>query len=360
MLKTPKPTLPQLQTEIPGPRSREHIDTLAATECPAITARRARRRDASGVDQDPIVWERAWGANVEDVDGNIYVDLTAAFAVCGLGHAHPAVVAAGQTQLAALPHAMGDVYPSRAKIELCELLADVAPGDLRQSILGCSGADAVEAALKTARVHTGKDGVVAFTGGYHGLSYGALAATAYRREFRAPFRAQINPHVRHMPFPNPYRPPVGAPAGEAVGTWVLELLEARLSDPVSGWPPMGAMIVEPIQARGGDVVPPSGFLAGLREVCDRHGIVLIFDEIYCGFGRTGRLFACEHEGVLPDLLCAGKAMGGGFPISACIGRPDVMASWGASKGEAIHTQTFLGNPIGSAMAAASSWPSGTR
>ncbi|MCP4809081.1 MAG: aspartate aminotransferase family protein [Proteobacteria bacterium] len=317
-------SLPNLKTSLPGPASRALVDRLARVECPAITSRRARRAEALGVaDTDPIVWSSARGANVLDVDGNVLVDLTAGFGVASVGHAHPAVVAAGQAQLGVLPHAMGDAFPDPRRIELLERLAELT--GLSHTILGSSGSDAVEAALKTARMATGRDGVLAFEGAYHGLSYGALAVTGYKTgAFQAPFAAQLGAHVRRAEF-----------GGE------LPSLDG-----------IGAVIVEPIQGRGGVRVPPPGWLAGVRAACDQAGAVLILDEIYTGFGRTGSLFAFQHEGVRPDLLCVGKGMAGGYPISACIGTREVMASWGASKGEALHTQTFLGNPVGSAMALA--------
>lgn len=347
--------LPSLQTDIPGPESIALVSDLAQSECPAITARRARRERETGVPQDPIVWERSLGANIEDVDGNVYVDLTAAFAVAGLGHNPPAVVEAARRQVGELTHAMGDVYPSRAKVELGTLLAKIAPGELCQSIFGLSGADAVQAALKTAVMHTGKPGVISFWGGYHGLSYGALSATAYRKEFREPFLDQLSPHVHHVPYPDPYRPPFGMgleTSAEMVSDTVLTHLRQMLAHPASGAEGIGAVIVEPIQGRGGEVVPPEGFLAGLRQLCDEFGLVLIFDEIFTGLGRTGSLFACEQFDVYPDIMCIGKAMGGGFPISAAVGTAEVMGSWGLSSGEAIHTSTFLGNPLGCAMAKA--------
>ena len=364
--------LPRMQTAAPGPASISMVDVLARSECPAITARRARRARESGVGQDPIVWSRALGANVEDVDGNLYVDLTSAFAVSGLGHRHPEVVAAAHRQLDRLIHAMGDVYPSDAKIAFTEKLSQVAPGALTQSILGLSGASAIEAALKTAVIHTGKPGVIAFWGGYHGLSHGALAATAYRENFRAPFLSQLNPHIRHIPYPDPHDPPFGMPAGtppEQVTHACLTYLRQMLTGPATGGEGIGAILIEPIQGRGGEIEPSAGFLAGLREVCDEYGVVLIFDEIYTGFARTGDMFACQHEreGVLPDILCVGKAMGGGFPLSAAIGTAEVMGSWGTSSGEAVHTSTFLGNPLGCAMATASlevlvrdGWPAKVR
>lgn len=361
---------PALRTEVPGPKSVALVGELARTECPAITARRARRQRDSGVGQDPIVWERSLGANIEDVDGNVYVDLTGAFAVCGLGHNPPKVVAAAREQVGRLTHAMGDVYPSRVKIELGVLLAEIAPGELEQSIFGLSGGDAIQAALKTAAVHTGKPGVIAFWGGYHGLSYGALSATAYRKEFREPFLSQLNSTIQHIPYPDPYRPPFGMPVDtppETISHAVLAHLRQMLKHPASGAEGLGAILVEPIQGRGGEVVPPAGFLQGLRDLCDEFDMVLIFDEIFTGLGRTGELFACEYDDVIPDILCVGKSMGGGFPISAAIGRPAVMNSWGASSGEAIHTSTFLGNPLGCAMANAAirtliaeDWPARVR
>jgi 4-aminobutyrate aminotransferase/(S)-3-amino-2-methylpropionate transaminase len=343
------PCAPALLTPIPGPQSRAQIDDLARYECPAITARRARREAETGVDQDPIVWERALGAHVWDVDGNRYVDLTGAFAVASVGHNHPRVVQAAQAQAARLCHAMGDVYPSQEKIALCRKLAQITPGDLQHVILGLSGASAVEAALKTAVMATGKPGVIAFRGSYHGLSYGALSVTAYKKSFRAPFKAQLNPHVVHAPYPGEEG---GAGLGEAGAQESLRRVEELLTHPASGVEEVGAIIAEPIQGRGGDVVAPLSWLRGLRALCDRHGLVLILDEIYTGLGRTGRWFACERAGVVPDVLCVGKALGGGAPISAAIGRPWVMRAWGESRGEAIHTSTFLGNPLGCAMALA--------
>lgn len=345
-------SLPNLGTPVPGPASEALVASLARTECPAITARRGRRANETQIAQDPIVWTQAVGANVQDADGNVFVDLTAAFAVAGLGHRHPDVVAAAHAQVDRLIHGMGDVYPSDVKIRFCEALAAVAPGDLEQSILGLSGASAIEAALKTAAVHTGKPGAIAFFGGYHGLSIGALSVTGYRDSFRRPFLGQLNPWVRHVPYPDPYRPPLGLgfdASPEDVRDRCLAHVRELLHNPASGSEAVGAIVVEPIQGRGGEVVPPAGFLGGIREICDELGLVMILDEIYTGFGRTGDMFACEREGVVPDVLCVGKAMGGGFPLSAAIGRPAVMQSWGASSGEAIHTSTFLGNPLGCAM-----------
>ena len=194
--------LPQIRSHGPGGEStRALVDLLASVECPGLTARRRRREEFTGASHDPIVWVQARGANVVDADGNRYVDMTGGFGVALLGHGHPAVVAAVQAQAATMLHALGDVYPSAQKITLEARLAALVPWHARV-ILGLSGADAIEAALKTAMLATGLPGVLAFEGGYHGLSYGALASCGYRFSFREPFAAQLNPAVRVAPYPS--------------------------------------------------------------------------------------------------------------------------------------------------------------
>jgi len=197
-------------------------------------------------------------------------------------------------------------------------------------VLGSSGSDAVEVALETALLATGRAGVVAFEGAYHGVTLGALDVT-WRRDFREPFAARLPGRTAFARF------------GEA-----NDVRRAARTCPA----PVGAVIVEPVQGRGGERVPPRGFLAALRALCDAEGWLLIADEVYTGCGRTGRFFACEHEGVVPDLLCIGKGLGGGMPISACVGRKAVMDAWPPSRGEALRTQTFLGHPPGCAAALA--------
>jgi 4-aminobutyrate aminotransferase-like enzyme len=300
----------------------------------------------------PIVWDRAKDVFVWDADGRKYLDLTAAFGVAAAGHANPSVVEAGQAQLARLPHAMGDVHPSARKAELARELSRItferwakSPDARRQTpaqitgkvIFTNSGFEAVEAALKTAILATGRHGVIAFTGAYHGLGYGTLNAT-HRDFFRKPFQPQLREFVRFVQFP-------ARSADLATVEFQIRHLIRR------EW--IGAILVEPVQARGGINVPPPEFLPLLRKLCDEFGALLIADEIYTGFGRTGKWFACEHSGATPDLICLGKALTGGFPLSACVGRANLMdAAWPQSKGEAIHTSTFLGNPVGCAMALA--------
>jgi len=308
----------------PGPRSRALLERLARVENPGVTAIRPRF---------PVVWERASGTRVWDVDGAEYLDLTAGFGVLALGHAHPAVVEAVTRQAARLPHALGDVHPSRIKVELLERLAALCPGDLGVAHLGLNGSDAVETALKTAVLATGRPGVMAFDGAYHGLSYGALPL-AGRSYFREPFAAQISPHVRHAPF-------VGPASAD------FRVIESNLA---SGT--IGAVVIEPIQGRGGVRPAPAGLLAALGELCRRHGALLIADEIMTGLGRTGRWFAIEEEGVAPDLLLVGKALGGGLPLSAAVGTKAAMAAWSVNSQEALHTATFLGHPLAAAAALA--------
>lgn len=338
--------LPHVVTAPPGPAASHWVQRLATVECPAITARRTRR---GGV--DPIVWAAARGANVLDVDGNRYVDLSAGFAVAGVGHAHPAVVEAIQAQVGRLIHGMGDLFPTREKIRLGELLREVTPASLDVSLLALSGSDAVEAAIKTALIATGRRRVFAFSGSYHGLSLGALGVTGYRDSFRAPFASMAGATELRLPYPTCHDCPIGHTYPDC-DLACAGYIERMLDSEVAGSEDVAAIIVEPIQGRGGDVEPPPGWLARLREATAARGILLIADEIYTGFGRTGEWFACSSEGVVPDLLVVGKGMAGGMPIGACVGTREVMDAWGTSSGEAIHTSTFLGNPVACAAAVA--------
>ncbi len=320
---------------------------------------RYESRNVTFLDPDgtwPIVWAKARGTHVWDAEGRKYLDLTAAFGVAAAGHANPRVVRAGQRQMATLLHAMGDVHPHALKARLAQELSELtfgrwskrlraprSPFRAGKVLFGTSGSEAVEMALKTARLATGRPGVIAFTGGYHGLGYGALNAT-HREHFRGSFLDQLREFGTFVPFPR------DEPSAE--GTGQLDRVEAGIRAAFRRGP-IGAILVEPVQARGGIHIPPHGFLPLLRRLADEHGALLILDEVYTGFGRTGKWFACEHSGVVPDVICLGKALTGGFPLSACVGRADVMdAAWPVSSGEAIHTSTYLGHPVGCAMALA--------
>ncbi|MBV8198478.1 MAG: aspartate aminotransferase family protein [Candidatus Eremiobacteraeota bacterium] len=314
---------------IPGMRSRALLQRLHLHES----------RNLTFFDEAyPVVWDRAQGALVTDVDGNRYIDCTSAFGVANAGHSNARVVGAIAAQARELLHAMGDVHPAAMRVRLLERLITILPKGLQKVILATSGSDAVEAAIKTAILATGKTRVAAYRGGYHGLSLGALIAGGIPR-FRQPFERALGPEPLLLEFPRV----------EAVGA--DEAAQAARKS-LSAHPEIAAIIGEPIQGRAGVIVPPHGYLAALRDVCTELRIVMIADEIYTGFGRTGEWFAIEGERVVPDILCIGKAMGSGVAISAAAGRSEVMDAWPVSTGEALHTSTHLGDPLGCAAALA--------
>ena len=320
--------LPELITQIPGPKSLKLADELRKYESHNVTYTASNW---------PVFWERASGTNVWDADGNRYIDLTSAFGVAGLGHTRAPLVDAMRAQSEKLIHAMGDVHPTELKVEVCKLLSELTyerwGQGIGKTVLSNSGSEAVETALKTAYIATGKAGVICFENGYHGLGYGALLGSGFEK-FRKPFEPQLADLRLEVSFPSSEE--------------MLDSVRAKLNS--TDATNFGALLVEPIQGRGGKVTPPAGFLEMLRMWCDENNVILIFDEIYTGFNRTGKHFACEWEGIYPDLICLGKALSGGYPISACVGRAEVMDKWPVSPGEALHTSTFLGNPVGCAMA----------
>lgn len=324
--------LPELVTSIPGPESLRLAARLKEVEC----------RNTTCVSPDwPVFWERAEGVNVWDADGNRLLDFTSAFGVATLGHGFSAKAAAEQA--GQLVHAMGDVHPARLKVELCERLSAITferwTGEKGKTLLGNSGFEAVEAALKTAVMVTGRSGIVSFEGAYHGLGYGALLGAGIEW-FRAPFEKQLSRVTTRLPFPQ-----------QDINEEIWRNFRRAL-DKVNP-KDIGAVLVEPMQGRGGIVIPPPDLLRELRSWCDEHAVVLIFDEIYTGLNRTGKLFGCDWSPAVPDLICLGKSLSGGFPISACVGKASIMDAWPETHGEALHTSTFLGNPLGCAMAIAS-------
>lgn len=324
------PDFERLVTPIPGPASRAAAARLRAAESRGVTFLG---------DDYPVFWESASGATVTDVDGNHYLDLTAAFGVAAVGHTNLLVARAIAEQACLLMHGMGDVHPTGVRTQLVERLARMAPVDNGRVFLCSTGAEAVEFALKTAVLATGEPNVLAFGGAYHGLSYGALEVCGIPK-FRKPWQRALREATSFVPFPDMRE------------RRSLEIALERVERVLRKKGAVGAVICEPIQGRAGVILPPDGFLAGLRTLCTRYDTILIVDEIYTGFGRTGSLFACEHDGVQPDIICVGKALGGGFPISAALGSQSVMDAWQPSSGEALHTSTFLGNPMGCAAALA--------
>lgn len=279
-----------------------------------------------------LVLAEGVGSNVTDVDGNVYVDLAAGFGALLLGHCEPRVVARVSEQSQRLLQALGDVFPSDRKLELGARLQRLYPGDARV-VIGQSGSDAVSAALKTAQLFTERSGVLAFSGAYHGLGYGPLAACGLRASYREPFTEQLNPNVRFVEYPNQERDLSAS----------LESVARALATRT-----FGAVLVEPILGRGGVVVPPRGFLSGLSELCRDNGALLIADEIWTGLGRSGKLLFSASE-TCPDLVCLGKGLGGGLPISAVLGRSEVMQAWQRPR-EVMHTSTFAANPLAAASA----------
>jgi 4-aminobutyrate aminotransferase-like enzyme len=326
---------PSLVVAPPGPRSRALSQRMAAVESPAFDARRQARAARSGEEQGPIVYASGRGSNVVDVDGNRYVDLTAGFGALLLGHAPNEATEAARLAADDLVIALGDVYASEIKVRACEAIAGLLPEPGARVMLGLSGADAVTCALKTTLLATGKPGVVAFEGSYHGLSYGPLSALGFAPAFREPFAPHLGVPVTFAPYPES--------AAELEGS--LSVVRAALATGT-----IGAVLVEPILGRGGCIVPPAAFLPALRSLADEAGALLVVDEIWTGMGRTGSMLASES--VLPDVLCLGKGLGGGLPISACVGRARVMDAWGGHGGTRIHTGTHFGAPPSCAAALA--------
>ena len=276
-----------------------------------------------------MLWEEALGSNVLDIDGNRCLDLTAGFGVAAVGHRHPAVVSAVKRQADRLLHGLGDVFAHPARVELSVRLGRLAPLREPQVYFAASGADAVEIALKTGRLYSGRPGILAFTPAYHGTTLGALQATS-RPAFRTPFTEPLEHQVHRLPY--------GAGVED-----VQQLLDQQ--------PGIGTCLVEPVIGREATRWPPDGWLAGLATACREHDVVLAVDEIFTAFGRCGAWFVSAEAGIEPDLICCGKALGGGLPIAAVLGEREVMACW-QTEGEARHTATFVAHPLACAAALA--------
>ncbi len=283
-----------------------------------------------------VVFTEGYGCNLWDADNNRYVDLAGGFGSLLLGHSHPYVLRALDIQGSKLLQAMGDLYASDARIGFSTQLAELYPERDALVMLGQSGADVVSAAQKTALLATGKPGIVAFDGAYHGLSYGPLAACGLRPSYRQPFAEQLNPHIRFLPFPTDT-------------TESIQALRRVVSEQ-----PIGAILYEPIQGRGGVHPLPSGWQEQMLDIAKAAGVVTIADEIWTGLGRTGAWFASfggAGPTLVPDLVCLGKGLGGGLPISALVGRRQIMQHWSQAQ-EVVHTSTFAGAPLACATAVA--------
>ena len=320
-----------IKTELPGPKARAILERDVKVISPSYP------RDY------PFVMSHGRGTEVWDVDGNRFLDFASGIAVCATGHAHPAVVEAVQKAAAKFLHISSDYWHENFT-GLAERLSQIAPvGEPGMSFICQSGTEAVEGAIKLARYVTGRPRFIGFLGGFHGRTMGSLSFTSSKYTQQKGF-APTMPGVTHVPYPNTYRPLLaGADQGKAVLDYIRMLFERNV-------PPseVAAILVEPLQGEGGYLVPPDGFLQGLRAICDEHGILMICDEVQSGIGRTGRMFCIEHSGVHPDIVTSAKGLGSGLPIGAVIARRSVMEKWGRG----AHGNTYGGNPVTCAAAIA--------
>jgi 4-aminobutyrate aminotransferase len=327
------PLLPNVVTPLPGPKAKEIIERDHAVVSPSYTR------------CYPLVIKRGEGAIVEDVDGNRFLDFNAGIAVAATGHSHPRVVKAIQDQAAQFLHMSGTDFYYEHMVRLGEKLAQLTPGSFPKRVFfGNSGAEAIEAAIKMARYHTGRDKFIAFFGAFHGRTMGALSLTGSKVVQRRGFHPSIP--VYHLPYPYAYR----SPEGKDPSTYSVEIvedLEERVFKTILPPEEVAAILVEPIQGEGGYVIPPAKFHQELRRIADKYGMLLIHDEVQSGMGRTGRMFASEHFGVVPDIVTIAKGIASGMPLGATVARADVM-NWPPG----AHASTFGGNPVSIAAALA--------
>jgi 4-aminobutyrate aminotransferase len=321
-------------------------ETLPGPQAQAVVERSQRVVSPSLPRAYPLVVKRAYGCTVEDVDGHQFLDCMAGIAVCATGHCHPRVVRAIQEQAERLLHICGADFYDPLYIALSERLAAIAPGDEPKRVfLGNSGAEAVEAALKLARHHTGRPYVIAFFGAFHGRTMGAVSLTASKPVYHRGF-APLLPGIVHVPYGYCYRCAYNL-TYPSCNLACVDFIEQTLMGKSIPPDEVAAIFVEPVQGEGGYVVPPDGWMQKLRALCDRYGILLVADEVQSGMGRTGKWFATEHWGVVPDILCVAKALASGMPVSAMVARESVM-TWPVG----AHGSTFGGNPVACAAALA--------
>jgi len=319
---------------------------------PGPKAKQVIERDAEYISRSyprayPFVMDHGKGTQVWDVDNNEFLDFAAGIAVAATGHSHPKVVEAIKKQVDEFLHISSDFYHP-IWVELAERLDDISPFSAEKAVsfMTNSGTESVEAAIKIARHNTRRSKFIGFLGGFHGRTMGALAFTASKPVYRERFSPFMD-GVVHAPYPDPYRPLLAAREGEPYGETVVRYIEHELLEKVVPAQDVAGILVEPIQGEGGYVVPAEGFFPALRELCDRHGILLIVDEVQSGVGRTGEMWAVENFGVEPDIVCAAKGIASGIPLGAMIARESVM-TW--PKG--AHGNTYGGNPVAAAAALA--------
>ncbi|MEI8297111.1 MAG: acetyl ornithine aminotransferase family protein [Pseudomonadota bacterium] len=323
---------PHIKTELPGPKARALLARDSAVVSPSYP------RDY------PFVMSHGRGTEVWDVDGNRFLDFVAGIAVCSTGHAHPKVVEAITDAASRFLHISSD-YWHETQVRLGERMNELSPmGEPVLSFFAQSGTESVEGALKLARYVTGRPRFIGFLGGFHGRTMGSLSFTSSKYTQQKGFFPTM-PGVTHVPYPNNYRPLL---AGEDQGQAVLNYIENVLFTSNVPASEVAAILIEPIQGEGGYIVPPDGFLEGLRALCDRHGILLIFDEVQSGIGRTGKMFASQHWGVKPDIMTLAKGLGSGMPIGMVVAKKTIMSKWARG----AHGNTYGGNPLCCAAALA--------
>lgn len=327
----PTRPVPDLRTELPGPQARAVVERDGGITSPSLP--RAY----------PLAPRRAWRSTIEDVDGNYFLDFNAGIAVNSTGHAHPEVVRAVQEQAAELLHYSASDFFLPIYSETCAALAATAPmeGPVRVFLTN-SGAEAVEGSLKLARYATGRPHVISFYGAFHGRTYGAVSLTSSKAKYHTGF-GPLLPGVHHVPYADPRL----TASGER-DTGTIDYLEHVLFRYEVDPHEVAAIFVEPIQGEGGYIVPAEGWMADLRALCDRYGILLVADEVQCGMGRTGTMWAIEQTGVQPDVLISAKGIASGLPLGAFIARADLMESWGTG----AHGSTYGGSPVPCAAALA--------
>ena len=327
ILEEVRPAFPHLTTSLPGPRAQAIIDRDKAVLSPSYTR------------GYPLVVARGEGAMIEDVDGNRFLDCNAGIAVVASGHCHPKVVAAIREQAAKLIHMSGTDFYYENMVQLAEKLAALAPGGFAKKVyFGNSGTEAVEAALKLARYNTGKGQFVAFFGAFHGRTMGSLALTGSKSVQKKGF-FPILQGAHHVPYAYCYRCAYGK-TPDSCSVECVKAIEDTLFRQTLPAEEVAAIVVEPVQGEGGYVVPPQKFFDELKALADKHGILLIFDEIQCGMGRTGKMFAADHFGIAPDITTVAKGIASGMPLGAMIARAEVM-DWKPG----AHASTFGGNPV---------------
>jgi 4-aminobutyrate aminotransferase len=315
--------VPRLHTALPGPRAQELLERDARVVSPSYTR------------IYPLVCARGSGAVIEDVDGNLFLDFTAGIAVTATGHCHPHVVAAIQDQASKLLHMSGTDFYYAPQIDLAQRLDEAGPWPgARRVFFTNSGAEALEAALKLARWHTGRPRAIAFFGAFHGRTYGAMSLSGSKLVHRRGF-APLVPDIHHVPYPRGC-----GECADAAGCACVRHIEETVLKRTAAPDEVAAVFVEPIQGEGGYHVPPRGFLPALRAMCDRYGMLLVVDEVQTGMGRTGKMFATEHWGIQPDIICLAKGIASGMPLGAIIARDEVM-DWPSGS----HASTFGGNPV---------------